>query len=276
MAIKIEKPTSNARRKMSYVIFDIDKKKPAKKLTFGKSRISGRNNSGRITVRNRGTGAKRLLRVINTKQNGNDQKKLEVISIEYDPNRSANIALVKDESGNLSYILAANKLKKGATISCGEGSAIRVGNRLKLKDIPSSTQVFNIEINQGRGGQISRSAGSYAILLGTDNNYAQIKLPSGEVRKVSKECYATIGVASNVDHSKEMIGKAGRKRLFGKRPHVRGKAKNPVDHPHGGGEGGTGIGLKYPKTPWGMPALGHKTRKIHKKSSILIIEKRKK
>lgn len=276
MAIKIVKPTSNARRKMSYAIFDIDSKKPAKTLTHGKSRISGRNNSGRITVRNRGNGAKRLLRFVDNKQNGNDQRKFEVISIEYDPNRSANIALIKDEKGSLSYILAPNKLKKGSIISCGEGSPIRIGNRLKLKDIPSSTQVFNIEINQGKGGQISRSAGSYAILLGIDNDYAQIKLPSGEVRKVSKECYATIGVASNVDHSKEMIGKAGRKRSFGKRPHVRGKAKNPVDHPHGGGEGGTGIGLKHPKTPWGMPALGHKTRKIHKKSSILIIEKRKK
>lgn len=276
MPIKSVKPTSNARRNMSYVIFDVDKKRPTKKLTFGKNKISGRNNSGRITVRNRGAGAKRLNRIVNNKQFGSEQSKIKVLSIEYDPNRSANIALIEDENGKLSYILAPNKLRKGANVGCAESMPIRIGNRLKLKNIPSSTQLFNVEIDQGKGGQISRSAGTYAILLGIDSKYAQIKMPSGEIRKVSKECYATIGVASNVDNSKELVGKAGRKRLFGKRPHVRGKARNPVDHPHGGGEGGTGIGLKHPKTPWGMPALGHKTRKKHNRSSSLIIEKRNK
>jgi len=198
------------------------------------------------------------------------------LSLEYDPNRTANIALVKYEDGSLSYVLAADKLKVGSSIICGEKQPIRVGNRMKLKNIPSSTEIFNLELKPGSGGSAVRSAGASAVVLGVDGKYAQIRMPSGEVRKVLKECFASIGSLSNSDHIKEMIGKAGRKRLMGIKPHVRGKAKNPIDHPHGGGEGGTGIGMKYPKTPWGMPALGHKTRKKNNKSSRLIIEKRKK
>lgn len=276
MAIKIAKPIGNARRKLSFMIFDVDKKRPLKSLTTGKKRISGRNNNGRVTVRGRGRGAKRLQRMIDFKQISHLDLNAEVKSIEYDPNRSANIALIEYENGELSYILAPNKLKVGTNIICSEKTPVRVGNRMKLANIPSSTQIFNIEIKEGGGGQIVRSAGSNAVLLGVDGQFAQIRIPSSEVRKVSKECYATIGSPSNLDHSKEMIGKAGRQRWAGIKPHVRGKAKNPVDHPHGGGEGGTGIGLKYPKTPWGMPALGHKTRKINRKSNTLIISRRKK
>ena len=275
MAVKLSKPTGNARRHISFVQFDVSKEKPAKGLSFGKRRISGRNNRGRITVRNRGGGSKRLYRDLDFSQISAKDKTALVVSLEYDPNRSANIALIEYENGEKSYILAPEKLKVGAKVVCAEKAAIRVGNRMKLKNIPPSSEVCNIELVGDFGGQIARSAGAKATLLGVDGDFAQIRMPSGEVRKVSCECYATVGGASNQDHSKEVIGKAGRKRSFGRRPHVRGKARNPVDHPHGGGEGGTSIGMPHPKTPWGMPALGHKTRRRKNKSSKLILQKRK-
>lgn len=275
MAIRISKPTGNARRQLSFVKFDVSKEKPEKALSYGKKRISGRNNYGRITVRNRGGGSKRLYREVDFSLMSVLDKSAKVISLEYDPNRSANIALVQYEDGQKSYILAPEKLKIGSSIVCSEKTAVRVGNRMKLKNIPPSSEIFNVELIGQYGGQIARSAGSKVTLLGVDGNFAQIRMPSGEVRKVSAECYASMGNVSNQDHSKEMIGKAGRKRSFGRRPHVRGKAKNPVDHPHGGGEGGTSIGMPHPKTPWGMPALGHKTRRKNKQSSKLILQKRK-
>lgn len=276
MSIRIAKPTGNARRQMSFVIHDVDKVSPEKSLSFGKKRISGRNNNGRVTVRGRGVGAKRLIRTVDLNQASFIDQHYEVISIQYDPNRSSHIALVKYESGELSYILSPEKIKIGAHLICKDKTPIKVGNRMKLENIPASTEIFNIEIAPGSGGKMVRSAGVSAVLLGVDDKYALVRLPSGEVRKVLKRCFATIGGASNSDHSKQVIGNAGRKRHMGIKPHVRGKAKNPVDHPHGGGEGGCSIGMKHPKTPWGMPALGHKTRKRNKKSSRLIIEKRKK
>jgi large subunit ribosomal protein L2 len=275
MSIRIAKPTGNARRQLSFVKFDVTKDRPEKALSYGKKRISGRNSYGRITVRNRGGGSKRLFREVDLSRIAMSGKPAKVLSLQYDPNRSANIALVEYEDGQRSYLLSPEKLKPGMSVVCSEKTAVRVGNRMKLKNIPPSSEVFNIELVGQHGGQIARSAGSAAILLGVDGDFAQIRMPSGEVRKVSCECYATIGNVSNQDHSKEMIGKAGRKRSFGRRPHVRGKARNPVDHPHGGGEGGTSIGMPHPKTPWGMPALGHKTRRKKNKSSKLILQKRK-
>lgn len=275
MAIKVSKPNGNARRHMSFVVFDISKNKPEKSLRIGKRRISGRNNLGRITVRNRGGGSKRLFRDVDFLRTKNSNLTGEIKSLEYDPNRSANIALIEYEDGRKSYILATEKMKTGGKIICSEKAPIRNGNRMMIKHIPASSEVSNIEFKDKSGGQIARSAGTKAVLLGFDGNFALIRMPSGEVRRVSAECYATVGNISNADHSKEIIGKAGRKRSFGRRPHVRGKARNPVDHPHGGGEGGSPIGMPHPKTPWGMPALGHKTRKNHKKSDRLIIEKRK-
>ena len=275
MAINVSKPTGNARRNISFVDFEIDDVKPEKSLTTGKTRISGRNNFGRITVRNRGGGSKRLLRDIDFSRMSSAGKSASVLSIQYDPNRSAHIALIQYEDGSKSYILAPEKLKSGMKVVCSEKTAVRVGNRMKLKNIPPSSEICNVELVGMHGGQIARSAGSKVILLGVDGKFAQIRMPSGEVRKVSCECFATMGNASNQDHNKEVIGKAGRKRSFGRRPHVRGKAKNVVDHPHGGGEGGTSIGMPHPKTPWGMPALGHKTRRKKNKSSKLILQKRK-
>lgn len=275
MPIRIIKPTSNARREMTVLITNTDKKRPEKSLTFRLNKKSGRNCYGRITAQNRGGGSKTMYRLIDFKQIDVAGLKADVIAIEYDPNRTANIALVQYPSGEKRYVIAPEGLAKGDNIVCDEKAPIRVGNRLKLKNIPPSTQIYNIELQPGRGGQIIRSAGGYAILLGVDKEYAQIKMPSGEIRKVLAENFASIGVVSNADHSKVSIGKAGRVRLSGRRPHVRGKAKNPCDHPHGGGEGNTSIGMTHPKTPWGMPALGHKTRS-RSKSSRLIVKKARK
>lgn len=260
---------------MSVVVSNVAKKRPEKALSFGGKNTAGRNNSGRLTAKNRGGGFKKLYRFVDFKQSDKLEEKAKVIAIEYDPNRTANIALIEYEDGERAYILAPEGLGADASILTAEKAAIRVGNRMKIKNIPASTQIYNVEVVPGRGGQMVRSAGAYAILLGIDRDYAQIRLTSGEIRKVSKECFASIGVVSNADHGNVTIGKAGRVRLAGKKPHVRGKAKNPCDHPHGGGEGGTSIGLKYPKTPWGMPALGHRTRKSNKKSSLLIVKRRK-
>lgn len=277
MPIKISKPTNNARRQLSFVSFlGLSKIKKCKKLVVGKKRLSGRNKNGQLVISGRGSGAKRLYRFVDFRQNQQLGEKAKVKSLEYDPNRSAFISLIEYKNGELSYIISPEKLKIGSEIECNEKTTIKVGNRLKIKNIPPSMPIFNIELNENGGGKIARSAGSYATILGVDGKYAQIKMPSGEIRKVLSESYATIGMPSNVDNSKQKIGKAGRVRNMGIRPSVRGKAKNPCDHPHGGGEGGSPIGMKYPKTPWGAPALGRRTRNKKNKSSQLILNRRKK
>jgi len=270
------KPTTNARRKMSYLKFAGDKTKATKSLVVGGKRNSGRNHAGQIVVNHKGGGAKRKYRLIDFSLSSYIGKKATVKSIEYDPNRTADIALVEFDGGELAYIIAPTGLKKGATIACDEKTTVRPGNRMKLKNIPPSTEIHNIEMTPNRGGQIARSAGSFATLLGRDGDFVQIRLMSSEVRKVPAEGFASIGVVSNIDHSKVLIGKAGRKRHMGIKPTVLGKSKNPVDHPHGGGEGHTSIGLKYPKTPWGAPALGLRTRNKKKAGSKLILSRRKK
>ena len=269
------KPTNNARRGMTVVKNAVSKKKREKSLCFGLKNSSGRNNRGVITAQNRGGGFKTVYRLVDFKQTTRLEQSAQVVAIEYDPNRTANIALIEYSDNVRAYILAAEGMKEGDTVVCAEQAPVRRGNRMMLKNIPASTEVYNIELSPNRGGQIVKSAGSYAILLGNDGEFAQIKLPSGEVRRVPNTCYASIGVTSNVEHGKTVVAKAGRFRLSGRRPHVRGKAKNPCDHPHGGGEGNTSIGLKRPKTPWGMPALGHKTRKKKNPTSKLIVRRRK-
>lgn len=277
MAMKIAKPTGNARRQLSFTVFSgLDKKKREKSLTVGIKRLSGRSSSGQLIVRRRGGGSKRLLRIIDFSLQSHLGHNATVMSLEYDPNRSANIALISYEDGTKRYILAPDKIKKGAEIVCDEKTLVKIGNRMKIKNIPASTLIHNIEVVSGKGGQICRSAGSSATLLGIDGKYAQIRVPSGEVRKILSENYATIGVVSNIDHSNIKVGKAGRKRHMGIRPSVRGKAMNPCDHPHGGGEGGTSIGMKYPKTLWGAPALGPRTRNKKKMNASLILSRRKK
>jgi len=271
------KPTNNARRQMSYTDNSaLTSKKPVKGLVFGIKRGSGRNSAGQLVVARRGSGVKRLYRMVDFSRTEFLGKEAKVIALEYDPNRSANIALIQYEDGTKSYIVAPDKIKVNSTIVCDEKTLVKVGNRMKLKNIPVSTQIHNIELTQGKAGQICRSAGNFATLLGVDGKYALLRMPSGETRKVISENYATIGVVSNGDHGNIKLGKAGRVRLMGKRPSVRGKAKNPCDHPHGGGEGGTSIGMPYPKTPWGKPALGRRTRNKKNRSSILIVNRRKK
>jgi len=235
---------------------------------------AGRNSQGKITVRHRGGGARRAYRLVDFKLIGDD--KAVVKSIEYDPNRSARIALMEKEDGTKLYMIAPTGIKVGSKVTFGSEAETRTGNRKLLKDIPVGTTVYNIELFPGKGGQIARSAGTKAQLMAKEGGMTQIKLPSGEIRLVSEDCLASIGVVSNPEHSNIKIGKAGRKRHMRIRPTVRGKAMNPVDHPHGGGEGGTSIGLKNPKTPWGVPALGLKTRNRKKLSSRFIIKSRKK
>jgi large subunit ribosomal protein L2 len=276
MPIKRVKPTNNARRKLTYQVFNVDKVKAEKSLTFGVKRTSGRNHAGQLVVMHKGGGVKRKYRIIDFSMVSHNGKKAKVESIQYDPNRSANIALLSFEDGEKIYIIAPEGLKKGDTVTCDEKAAPKIGNRMKLKNVPVSTQVHNIELNTGKGAQICRSAGSFATVLGIDGKNALLRLTSGEVRKVPAENYASIGVVSNIDHSKVIIGKAGRKRHMGIKPTVLGKSKNPNDHPHGGGEGHTSVGLKYPKTPWGAPALGRRTRNKKKPSSKLILSRRKK
>lgn len=277
MAIKLIKPTNNARRLMSVTDFNgLDKAKRVKSLTVGIKRVSGRNSAGQLVVAHKGGGAKRVYRIVDFSQRNHLSEKATVLGIQYDPNRSAFIALIQYESGEKSYILAPQGLKKDSEIVADEKTLVKVGNRMQLKNIPASTEVYNIEIVPGKGGQICRSAGNYATLLGVDGKYAQLRMPSGEIRKILAENYASIGVVSNIDHSNVRIAKAGRSRHMGIRPAVRGKAKNPCDHPHGGGEGGSSIGMKYPKTPWGAPALGRRTRNKKKTGSRLILSRRKK
>ncbi len=276
MGIKKYKPTTPSRRKASALTFEeITKKKPEKSLIEVKKRGSGRSK-GKITVRHRGGGSKRHYRLVDFKRSKYDVP-AEVAAIEYDPNRTAFIALIEYEDGKKSYILAPQGIKVGEKIiSSRKKIEVKIGNRTSLKNIPPGSVVYNVELKPGQGGLIVRSAGSSATLMGVEGDYAQLKLPSTEIRLVPKEGMATFGQLSNVDHGNVRLGKAGRKRWRGIRPTVRGKAMNPVDHPHGGGEGGSPIGLKHPKTPWGKPALGYRTRKKKKQSNRYIIKRRKK
>ena len=274
MGIKKFKPTSPARRHMTVSTFEeITKKEPEKALVVSLNKSSGRNSQGRITIRHRGGGEKKKYRIIDFKRN-KDGIPGKVAAIEYDPNRTANIALIHYVDGEKRYILAPYKLKVGDMIESGENADIKIGNTLKLKDMPVGTTVHNVELKPGKGAQLARSAGSEAQLMAKEGKYAQIKLPSGEFRLVSIDCRATIGQVGNIDHELITIGKAGKSRHMGKRPAVRGSVMNPVDHPHGGGEGKTGIGMPAPKTPWGKPALGYKTRKKNKKSNQYIVRGR--
>ncbi len=267
------KPTSPGRRGMILPDFSgLTKKKPEKKLTKFVHRKKGRSK-GRITVRHKGGGAKRLYRFVDFKQNQVGSS-LKILSIEYDPNRTARIALVSNQHGKKSYILAHDGLEEGENISIDEKVKIKKGNRSPIGNIPVGTLVCNIEINPGRGGQLARSAGAYAKVLAHEKGKSMIQLPSSETRTVPSAGFATIGEASNPSHREEVIGKAGRNRHKGIRPSVRGSAMNPVDHPHGGGEGRAPIGLKYPKTPWGKHALGVKTRRKKRYSDKFIVRRR--
>ncbi len=267
-------PTSPGRRFYTVLQFDeITKKKPEKKLTHGRKRISARNNKGRITVRFRGGGHKRKFRQIDFKRNKAGIP-ATVEAIEYDPNRSARIALLLYADGERRYIIAPKGLKPGDKISSGEGAEINPGCALLLKKIPLGTFIHNIELRPGKGGQLVRSAGASAQLVAREGDMAQVKLSSGEVRMVPTACQATIGVVGNEEHSSVKIGKAGRKRWLGRMPHNRGVVMNPVDHPHGGGEGKTSGG-RHPVTPWGQPTRGYKTRNKNKPSNKLIVKRRK-
>jgi len=253
---------------------EITKKTPEKSLLVSLQKRSGRNNQGKITVRHRGGGSRRKYRVIDFKRNKKDGIPATVIGIEYDPNRTANIALICYADGEKKYILAPQGLTDGMKIMEGPEAEIRVGNCLPLENIPVGTQVHNIELHPGKGGQLVRSAGNSAQLMAKEGKYATLRLPSGEMRMVPIICRATVGVVGNADHNLIKIGKAGRKRHMGIRPTVRGSVMNPNDHPHGGGEGKTGIGRPGPCTPWGKPALGLKTRKKNKASNKLIVRRR--
>ena len=260
MAIRGYKPTSPARRQMTVSTFEeITKKTPEKSLTINLKTSAGRNAHGRITSRHRGGGVKRRYRIIDFRRN-KDGIPARVASIEYDPYRTAYIALLNYVDGEKRYIIAPVGLKVGDKVESGEEADIKIGNALKLINIPVGTTIHNFELTPGKGGQMVRSAGAEAQLMAKEGKYAQIKLPSGEVRMVSLECKATIGQVGNVSHELITLGKAGKSRYLGKRPHVRGSAMNPVDHPHGGGEGKNPVGRKSPLTPWGKPAIGVKTR----------------
>lgn len=275
MAIKVYKKNHAARRNMSIVKpIAVTDKKPEKSLCISLNKKAGRSN-GKISVRHRQVGHKKLYRLVDFKQNKFDIPGT-IIAIERDPNRSALIALVQYIDGEKRYVLATEGMRVGMKIVSGENAPLNEGNRTKLKNIVSSTSVSNIEMKRGKGGQIIRSAGSSALVMSVDDTYAQIKMPSGEIRLIDNECYATIGAVSNFEHNTVNIGKAGRARHMGKRPAVRGTVMNPVDHPHGGGEGRQPIGLKYPKTPWGKPALGVRTRKKSKPSDRYIVKSRHK
>lgn len=277
MALKVYKPTTPGRRGMTSATFEeITKHTPEKSLVVGKKRGSGRNSQGKITVRHRGGGVARKYRLVDFKLTDKIDIPAKVVGIEYDPNRTAYIMLVNYKDGEKRYHIAPQGIKVGTEILTSKAGKIDIGNRMLLNNIPVGYNIHNVELTEGKGGQIVRSAGNSAKLVSLETEMAQIQLPSGEIRFVSKNCYATIGVVSNPDHFNITIGKAGRVRWKGRRPQVRGKAMNPVDHPHGGGEGNQSIGLKYPKTPWGLPALGVKTRDKSKYSQKWIIKRRKK
>ena len=275
MAIKVYKPTSNGRRNMTSSDFaEITKSKPEKTLLASKSKTAGRNSYGHITVRHRGGGHKKQYRIIDFKR-VKDNAKAKVVAIEYDPNRSANIALLHYTDGTKAYILAPKGLEVGAFVESGENADIKVGNALPLKNIPTGTAIHNIELKPGKGGQVARSAGTSALVVGVDGKYTQVRLQSGEVREILSECRATVGEVGNEQHSLINIGKAGRSRWMGKRPQSRGSVMNPNDHPHGGGEGKAPVGRPKPMTPWGKKSRGIKTRDTKKASEKLIIRHRK-
>jgi len=273
VALKVYRPTSPGRRGMSGSTFEeITKGRAEKSLLLPLKKRAGRNNQGKITVRHRGGGAKRMLRLLDFRRT-----KLgvpgRVAAIEYDPNRSARIALIHDVDGEKRYILAPLGLDVGDVIKSGGDAEIKPGNTLPLKSIPNGTIIHNIELKKGRGGQLVRSAGAAAQLMVKEGDYALIRLPSGEMRRIRNDCSATIGQIGNVDHQSIKFGKAGRKRWLGWRPEVRGSAMSPRDHPHGGGEGRSPVGMPGPKTPWGKPALGYRTRKS-KASDKMIVKRR--
>lgn len=276
MAIKSFRPTSPGKRFATVSTFEeITKDKPEKRLIAPLKRKAGRNNQGRLTVRHRGGGHKRQYRVIDFKRD-KDNIPATVAAIEYDPNRSANIALLHYADGEKRYILSPNNLKVGAAVISGEaGVDIKLGNALLLKNIPTGTVIHNIELKPGKGGQLVRSAGAGAQLLAKEGKYAHIRMPSNEVRLINLKCRATIGQVGNLDHENITIGKAGRSRWLGNRPTVRGVVMNPADHPHGGGEGKAPIGKPAPVSPWGQPAIGYRTRKKKHKSDKYIVKRRK-
>ncbi|MDD5899414.1 MAG: 50S ribosomal protein L2 [Lachnospiraceae bacterium] len=275
MGIKTYNPYTPSRRNMTGSDFaEITTSTPEKSLVTSLKKNAGRNNQGKITVRHQGGGSRRKYRIIDFKRNSKDGIPATVKTIEYDPNRTANIALICYADGSKSYILAPNGLKVGQTVMNGAEAEVRVGNCLPLQNIPVGAEVHNIELYPGKGGQLVRSAGNSAQLMAKEGKYATLRLPSGEMRMVPIICRATIGQVGNIDHELVNIGKAGRKRHMGIRPTVRGSVMNPNDHPHGGGEGKTGIGRPGPVTPWGKPALGLKTRKKNKQSNKLIVRRR--
>src|SRR5215204_1661541 len=274
MPIRRYKPTSPGRRFMTVSTFEeVTKSKPEKKLTSKLTKKGGRNNNGRITTRHQGGGHKRRYREIDFKRT-RDGVPAKVAAIEYDPNRSAYIALLHYTDGTKAYILAPNRLRVGMTVISGIGADIQVGNAMPLSAMPVGTLVHNVELQPGRGAQMARSAGVGVQLMAKEGDYATLRLPSGEMRQVRAACRATVGVVGNSDHQNVTIGKAGRKRHLGVRPQTRGKAMNPVDHPHGGGEGGGSLG-NHPQTPWGVPTIGYRTRKKGKQSDRYIVRGRR-
>lgn len=270
MPVKVYKPTSAGRRGMTGHSFDeITKSTPERSLTQALRKHGGRNHSGHITVRHRGGGHKRRYRLIDFKRNKFDSV-AEVIAIEYDPNRTARIALLEYADSERRYIVAPLGLKVGDRVGSGENAQLRIGDALEIRDIPVGTLIHNIEMLPGKGGQLARSAGASAQLLAKEGRYAQVRMPSGEVRLINERCMATIGQVGNTDHSNIKLGKAGRTRWLGIRPTVRGSAMDPASHPHGGGEGRSPIGMPGPKTPWGKPALGKRTRTNHRTDKFIV------
>ena len=275
MGMKHFRPTTPSLRNMTVSTFDeITKKTPEKTLLTTKKKHSGRNSYGRITVRHQGGGNRQKYRLVDFKRKKDDMT-ATVIGIEYDPNRSANIALIEYEDGTKSYILAPVGLKDGDKVVSGDKADIKPGNCMKIESIPGGTMIHNIELNPGQGGKLVRAAGQEAQLMAKEGKYAHVRLPSGEMRLVMSVCRATIGTVGNTDHENVNLGKAGRVRHMGKRPEVRGSVMNPCDHPHGGGEGRAPVGHAGPMTPWGKPALGYKTRKKNKQSDKFIVKRRK-
>jgi len=275
MGMKHFRPTTPSLRNMTVSTFDeITKKTPEKTLLTTKKKHSGRNSYGRITVRHQGGGNRQKYRLVDFKRKKDDMT-ATVIGIEYDPNRSANIALIEYEDGTKSYILAPVGLTDGDKVVSGDKADIKPGNCMKIESIPVGTMIHNIELNPGQGGKLVRAAGQEAQLMAKEGKYAHVRLPSGEMRLVMSVCRATIGTVGNTDHENVKLGKAGRVRHMGKRPEVRGSVMNPCDHPHGGGEGRAPVGHAGPMTPWGKPALGYKTRKKNKQSNKFIVKRRK-
>ncbi len=275
MAIRVYKPMTNGTRQRSVLVSEITKTTPEKSLVVTKKKTNGRNNQGKITVRHRGGGVKRKYRLVDFKRT-KDGITAIVNAIEYDPNRSANIALISYKDGTKSYILAPKGLNVGDVVESGAKTDVKVGNTMEIMNIPVGTVIHNIELRPGKGGQLARSAGNSAQILGREGKYVLIRLASGETRKILGTCRATIGVVGNEDYGLVKVGKAGRTRHKGIRPTVRGSVMNPNDHPHGGGEGRAPVGRSGPMTPWGKPALGYKTRKNKKESDKYIVTRRKK